>query len=48
MVQKLSNFKILNILQKQNYSKFDLKINLPGTKKNFIKNIKIPLIGFTI
>ena len=42
---KLSNFKILNILQKQNYSKFDLKISLPGAKENFIKNIKIPLIG---
>ncbi len=42
---KLSNFKILNILQKENYSKFDLKIDLPGIKKNFIINIKIPLIG---
>jgi len=43
---KLSNFKILNVLQKESYSKFDLKISLPGTKENFIKNIKIPLIGF--
>ena len=42
---KLSNFKILNVLQKENYSKFDLKISLPGAKENFIKNIKIPLIG---
>jgi len=42
---KLSNFKILNILQKENYSKFDIRISLPGTKKNFIKNIKTPLIG---
>jgi len=41
----LSNFKILNILQKENYSKFDIKISLPGTKENLIKNIKIPLIG---
>ncbi len=41
----LSNFKILNVLQKESYSKFDLKISLPGTKVNFIKNIKIPLIG---
>ena len=41
---KLSNFKIFNILQKENYSKFDIKINLPGVK-NFIINIKIPLIG---
>jgi len=44
-ISKLSNFKILNVLQKENYSKFDLKISLPGTKENFIKNIKIPLIG---
>ena len=42
---KLSNFKIFNILQKENYSKFDLKISLPGTKEIYIKNIKIPLIG---
>ena len=42
---KLSNFKILNILQKENYSKFDIKITLPGSKENFIKNIRIPLIG---
>ena len=42
---KLSNFKILNILQKENYSKFDIKITLPGSKENLIKNIKIPLIG---
>ena len=42
---KLSNFKILNVLQKESYSKFDLKISLPGSKENFIKNIKIPLIG---
>ena len=42
---KLSNFKISNILQKENYSKFDIKINLPGVK-NYISNIKIPLIGY--
>jgi UDP-N-acetylmuramate--alanine ligase len=44
-INKLSNFKILNISQKESYSKFDIKINLPGTKKNFVINIKIPLIG---
>ena len=43
-IDKLSNFKISNILQKENYSKFDIKINLPGVK-NFIINIKTPLIG---
>tara|TARA_B100000965_G_scaffold10839_1_gene8406 strand:+ start:1213 stop:2610 length:1398 start_codon:yes stop_codon:yes gene_type:complete len=44
-LNKLSNFRILDVLQKENYSKFDLKINLPGTKEYFIKNIKTPLIG---
>ena len=44
-INKLSNFKILNISQKENYSKFDININLPGAKKIFIINIKIPLIG---
>ncbi len=39
-----SNFQILNVSQKINFSKFDLKINIPANKK-IIKNIKIPLIG---
>jgi len=42
---KFSNFNILNILQKENYSSFDIKINLPSAKINYIKNIKLPLIG---
>ncbi len=42
---KLSNFKILNISQNENYSKFDIKIRLPGSKEKLIKNIKVPLIG---
>ena len=42
---KLSNFKILNVLQNESYSKFDIKISLPGSKENFIKNVKVPLIG---
>ncbi len=44
-INKLSNFNILNISQKENYSSFDIKINLPSAKINFIKNIKLPLIG---
>ena len=40
-----SNFKIYNVLQKLNYSKFDLKISLPGKKRVNLKNIKIPIIG---
>ena len=42
---KLSNFKILNISQNENYSKFDIKISLPGSKEKLMKNIKVPLIG---
>ena len=42
---KLSNFKILNISQNENYSKFNIKISLPGSKQKLIKNIKVPLIG---
>ncbi len=44
-VDNLSNFKISNISQKEKFSKFDIIVNLPGSKKVFFKNIKIPLIG---
>ena len=44
-INGLSNFKIFNIIQKENFSKFDIKISLPGVKDSIIKNIKIPLIG---
>ncbi|MBD1160653.1 UDP-N-acetylmuramate--L-alanine ligase, partial [Pelagibacterales bacterium SAG-MED15] len=40
-----SNFQINNILQNKNFSKFNLKILMPGKKKFFIKNIKIPILG---
>ncbi len=43
-IKNHSNFQILNISQKANFSRFDIKINIPG-KKKLIKNIKIPLIG---
>ena len=43
-VSKNSNFQIFKILQKENFSKFNLNIRIPG-KKTCIKNIKIPLIG---
>ena len=39
-----SNFNITNINQNKNYSKFDVRINIPG-KKKIIKNITIPLLG---
>jgi len=45
-VNKNSNFQIIKVSQKINYSKFDLRITLPGTKVKFIRNIIIPIIGF--
>ena len=44
-IHKNSNFKIINISQKINYSKFDVKITLPGNLVKFIRNIQIPIIG---
>ncbi len=42
---KKSNFQIINVDQKKNYSKFSLKIVVPGKKKYFVKNIIIPILG---
>ena len=44
-IDKNSNFRILNITQKQSFSKFDLKISIPGISSRIIKNIIIPIIG---
>ena len=44
-INKKSNFNITNISQNKNFSKFDLKIFLPGKKKDLIRNIKIPILG---
>ncbi|MFL2896728.1 MAG: UDP-N-acetylmuramate--L-alanine ligase [Candidatus Pelagibacter sp.] len=43
--KKGSNFQILNISQNVNFSKFDLKIELPSISKKLIRNIKVPIIG---
>ena len=43
-LNKNSNFHIINVIQKRNYSKFDVKIQIPG-KKKIIKNLYIPLLG---
>jgi len=43
-LSKDANFHITNTLQKEKYSQFNLKIKIPGNKKE-IKKIKIPLIG---
>ena len=40
-----SNFLIKNVRLSKAFSKFDLKINLPGKKKRLIKNLKTPLLG---
>ena len=42
---KKSNFRIFNAVYKKNYSIFDIKISIPGIKKNCIKKIKLNLIG---
>ena len=44
-VDKKSNFRIFNVVQKIDYSIFDIKISLPSNKKKYINNIKIPIIG---
>ncbi len=44
-VNKNSNFKIKNIQQFRESSKFDLDISLPAKKKIILKNISIPLLG---
>ncbi len=40
-----SNFQILNISQGTTFSKFDLKIKVPGISDKIIKNVKVPTIG---
>ena len=42
---KKSNYQIINIRRKADYSIFDLKINLPTSKTKNIKNIVVNLIG---
>ena len=41
---KKSNFQIINIKQTNNFSSFDVKINIPS-KKRIIRGIQIPMIG---
>ena len=43
-INKKSNFHIFNIVQNKSYSKFNVRIEIPG-KKKVIKNISIPLLG---
>ena len=44
-VDKKSNFRIFNISQNIYYSKFDIKITIPGKKDKYLRNVKIPLNG---
>ena len=43
-IDRKSNFFIYNIVQTKTYSKFSIRIKIPG-KKKIIKNIFIPLLG---
>ena len=43
-LNKKSNFQIFNIIQNKTYSKFDVKIQIPGQYK-IIRKIIIPLLG---
>ncbi len=42
---KIANFRILKPIYKKNYSIFDIKISIPGSKVKIIKKIKVNLIG---
>ncbi len=42
---KRANFQILNPAYKKNYSTFNLRVFVPGSKKEMIKNIRLNLIG---
>jgi len=42
---KVSNYQIVNVRRKKNFSIFDLRIKLPFTKPYNIKNIVVNLIG---
>ena len=42
---KNSNYRILNVRKKKNYSIFDLKIKLPNNRINTVNNIIVNLIG---
>ena len=42
---KNSNYRILNVRKKKNYSIFDLKIKFPNNRINTVNNITVNLIG---
>ena len=44
-LDKNSNFQIINIIKQKEFSIFDLKIKIIGTKTRFIRKIKVPIIG---
>ena len=44
-LDKNSNFQIINIIKQKEFSIFDLKIKIIGTKPRFIRKIKVPIIG---
>ena len=44
-IKKNSNFRIKNIQQHKEFSKFDIEILLPAKQKIILKNLNIPLLG---
>ena len=44
-INKNSNFRIKNIQQHKEFSKFDIEILLPAKQKIILKNLNIPLLG---
>ena len=44
-LDKNSNFQIINIIKQKEFSIFDLKIKVTGSKPRYIKKIKVPIIG---
>tara|TARA_B100000579_G_scaffold392066_1_gene367731 strand:- start:446 stop:1840 length:1395 start_codon:yes stop_codon:yes gene_type:complete len=44
-INKNSNFRIKNVQQHKEFSKFDIEILLPAKQKIILKNLNIPLLG---
>ena len=44
-LDRSANFRIENVINNKDYSQFNLSINLPGQKKDYIKKLQLPIIG---
>ena len=45
-LDKSANFRIENVINNKDYSQFNLSINLPGQKKDYIKNYNYRLLVY--